>query len=439
MDYIQGADRHQTHLFPASLEEYVTPDNPVRFIDAYVESLDVEELGFTHAQLASTGRPPYRPQDLLKLYIYGYLHKIRSSRALERETHRNIELLWLMGKLQPDFKTIADFRKNNTEPIKAVCTQFIVLCKKMELFGGELVAIDGSKFEAVNHSSRSYTRKGLQQALAATKQQLQEWLNQLDTTDQKEPGEEPKESLEQKITQPLGLKNTYYGGKINPQKMEAFSYTLETPLIKSEETDLSIPAAAGAMVSTSADLLKFIQDLFNHKIISEKSLSKMTTMTDNYGFGIFSVPFYNTSGFGHNGGIDAFTSALYYFPELKAGYVMLSNGTAFDNNQITIAAMSLATGKNIEIPNFTAANVDPAILQKYAGIYSSAQIPIKIEVSEKDGQLFAQATGQGEFPLEAKSESTFTFDTAGIKLDFDSEKKTMKLLQGGMEILFTKE
>src|SRR5690554_4863419 len=152
MDYIQGADRYQIHLFPASLEEYVTPDNPVRFIDAYVESLDVEELGFTHAQLASTGRPPYRPQDLLKLYIYGYLHKIRSSRALGRETHRNIELLWLMGKLQPNFKTIADFRKNNTEPIKAVCTQFIVLCKKMELFGGELVAIDGSKFEAVNHS-----------------------------------------------------------------------------------------------------------------------------------------------------------------------------------------------------------------------------------------------------------------------------------------------
>jgi len=247
------------------------------------------------------------------------------------------------------------------------------------------------------------------------------------------------ELLEQKITKSLGLKNTYYGGKINLQKMEAFSYTLETPMKKSEETDLSIPAAAGAMVSTSADLLKFIQDLFNHKIISEKSLSQMTTMTDNYGFGIFRVPFYNTSGFGHNGGIDGFTSALYYFPELKTGYVMLSNGTAFDNNQITIAAMSLATGKNIEIPNFTAANVDPATLQKYAGTYSSTQLPIKIEVREKNGQIFAQATGQGEFPLQAKSENTFTFDTAGIQLDFDSDKKTMKLLQGGMEILFTKE
>lgn len=247
------------------------------------------------------------------------------------------------------------------------------------------------------------------------------------------------EILEQKITKPLGLKNTYYGGKIDLQKMEAFSYTLETPMKKSEETDLSIPAAAGAMISTSADLLKFIEDLFNHKIISEKSLSQMITMTDNYGFGIFRVPFYNTSGFGHNGGIDGFTSALYYFPELKTGYVMLSNGTAFDNNQITIAAMSLATGRNIEIPNFTAANVDPATLQKYAGTYSSTQFPIKIEVREKNGQIFAQATGQGEFPLQAKSQNTFTFDTAGIQLDFDSDKKTMKLLQGGMEILFTKE
>lgn len=199
MDYIQGADRHQTHLFPASLEEYVTPDNPVRFIDVYVESLDMSQLGFTHARLASTGRPPYRPQDLLKLYMYGYLHKVRSSRAPERETHRNIELLWLLGKLQPDFKTIADFRKNNTKSIKAVCAEFILLCKRLDLFGGELVAIDGSKFEAVNHSGRSYTRKGLQQAIITIGEQLQDWLEQLDQTDGKEGGEESSESIQKKI------------------------------------------------------------------------------------------------------------------------------------------------------------------------------------------------------------------------------------------------
>lgn len=201
MDYIQGADRHQTHLFPASLEEYVTPDNPVRFIDLYVESLDMNQLGFTHARLASTGRPPYRPQDLLKLYIYGYLHRIRSSRGLERETHRNIELLWLLGKLQPDFKTIADFRKNNSEPLKNVCAEFVLLCKNMDLFGGELVAIDGSKFEAVNHSGRSYTRKGLQQAIITIGEQLQGWLEQLDQADGQEGREESSESIQQKIAQ----------------------------------------------------------------------------------------------------------------------------------------------------------------------------------------------------------------------------------------------
>lgn len=202
MDYIQGADRHQTLLFPETLDEYVGSDNPVRFIDLYVEGLDLVTLGFTHARLASTGRPPYRPQDLLKLYIYGYLHKIRSSRALERETHRNIELLWLLGKLQPDFKTVADFRKNNTEALKAVCSEFILLCKRLDLFGGELVAIDGSKFEAVNHSARSYTRKGVEQALMATDEQLQEWLEQLDQADRQEYSGGPSaQAIAEKITQ----------------------------------------------------------------------------------------------------------------------------------------------------------------------------------------------------------------------------------------------
>lgn len=202
MDYIQGADRHQTLLFPSTLDEYVTPGNPVRFIDAYIESLDLVKLGFTHARLASTGRPPYRPQELLKLYVYGYLHKIRSSRDLERETHRNIELLWLLGKLQPDFKTIADFRRNNTESIKGVCTEFTMLCKRLDMFGGELVAIDGSKFEAVNHSSRSYTEKGLRRALDATDQKLQAWLDQLDQLDREDATTtDSEETIAEKITQ----------------------------------------------------------------------------------------------------------------------------------------------------------------------------------------------------------------------------------------------
>ena len=201
MDYIQGANRHQTVLFPPTLDEYVSADNPVRCIDLYVDRLDLAKLGFTHARLGSTGRPPYRPQDLLKLYIYGYLHKIRSSRALERETHRNIELMWLVGKLQPDFKTIADFRKNNTDPLKGVCGEFSMVCKRLGLFGGELVAIDGSKFEAVNHSGRSYTRKGLEQSLAATEKELQGWLEQLDQADRQDDSGPSAGDIVENITQ----------------------------------------------------------------------------------------------------------------------------------------------------------------------------------------------------------------------------------------------
>lgn len=217
MNYITGEDRHQSTLLPPTLDEYVHPDNPVRFIDVYIEGLDMCKLDFTHARLSRTGRPPYRPQDMLKLYVYGYLHKVRSSRALERETHRNIELMWLLGRLQPDFKTIADFRKNNTEALKGVCGEFIVLCKRMNLFGEALVAIDGSKFEAVNHSSASFTRKGLDQALAATGQQLQEWLEQLDQADQDNLIGPSGQDLSQKIAE----LETYRG------KLEALDQQIE--------------------------------------------------------------------------------------------------------------------------------------------------------------------------------------------------------------------
>ena len=135
MSFIAGTDRDAVLLFPASLDEYITAENPVRFIDAFVASLDLSELGFTRAQPAKTGRPGYNPADLLKLYIYGYLNRVRSSRTLERETQRNVEVMWLVKKLQPDHKTIADFRKDNSEAIKRVCREFTLLCRKLELFG----------------------------------------------------------------------------------------------------------------------------------------------------------------------------------------------------------------------------------------------------------------------------------------------------------------
>ncbi len=144
MDYIRGVTRNQVILFPETVEDYITEDNPVRFIDAFVSSLDLGELGFMRAQPAETGRPAYDPSDLLRLYLYGYLNRVRSSRMLERETKVNLEVMWLLGKLRPDFKTIADFRRDNLKAIKQVCREFTLLCRKLKLFGGELVAIDGS-------------------------------------------------------------------------------------------------------------------------------------------------------------------------------------------------------------------------------------------------------------------------------------------------------
>ena len=145
MAYIRGVDRNEVLLFPECVEDYITEDNPVRFIDAFVESLDLVELGFVRATPADTGRPAYDPGALLRLYVYGYLNRARSSRMLEREARVNVEVMWLVGKLTPDFKTIADFRRDNLTALKRVCREFTLLCKKLELFGGELVAIDGSK------------------------------------------------------------------------------------------------------------------------------------------------------------------------------------------------------------------------------------------------------------------------------------------------------
>jgi len=188
MNHRTGLDRHQTLLFPERLEDYIGPENPVRFLDAFVASLDLHQLGFSKARCANTGCPPYDPAMLLKLYLYGYLHRIRSSRLLEVECHRNVEVIWLTGKLAPDFKTIADFRKDNLPPLKAVARQFTLLCRKLELFGGELLAIDGSKFSAVNARDQNFNADKLQDLLARADARLAEYLQQLDTADAVEPG-----------------------------------------------------------------------------------------------------------------------------------------------------------------------------------------------------------------------------------------------------------
>ena len=187
MPHIQGVLRDAVLLFPSSLDEYITPDNPVRVIDAFVDQLDLQALGFRRAVAAATGRPAYHPGDLLKLYIYGYLNRIRSSRLLERESQRNVELIWLLKKLTPDFKTIADFRKDNLQPLQKVCQAFTVLCKELELFGGELVAIDGSKFKAWNNRKRNWNDQKLGRALQEIDDKISSYLHDLDAQDRQDP------------------------------------------------------------------------------------------------------------------------------------------------------------------------------------------------------------------------------------------------------------
>src|SRR3984893_772236 len=180
MDYIRGVTRNQVILFPETVEDYITEDNPVRLIDAFAASLDLGALGFTRVSPAETGRPAYDPADLLRLYLYGYLNRVRSSRMLEREAKVKLEVMWLLGKLSPDFKTIADFRRDNLAAIKQVCREFTLLCQKLKLFGGELVAIDGSKFKAVNNRRRNFNEARLAKAIKGMEQKIAGYLERLD-------------------------------------------------------------------------------------------------------------------------------------------------------------------------------------------------------------------------------------------------------------------
>jgi transposase len=188
MRHKTGIDRTQTTLFPEVVDDFVSENNPVRFIDAFVDSLDMVDLGFRYAAPGSIGQKPYNPADVLKLYIYGYLNRLRSSRRLEKATHQNVEVMWLLRRLQPDFKTIADFRKDNKKAIKKVYREFIVLCKKLALFGGELIAIDGSKFSAVNHNDKAYTAKKLKKINEQINQAIEQYLHELDAQDDEEKG-----------------------------------------------------------------------------------------------------------------------------------------------------------------------------------------------------------------------------------------------------------
>ena len=207
--YIKGISRSQTLLLPENLDQYVAQENEARFIDAFVDSLNLEDLGFTHAQPNNEGRPPHNPSDMLKLFIWGYLNQIRSSRKLERECHRNLEVIWLMKKLTPDFKTIADFRKDNVSCIKAIFKQFVKLCVSLELYDAELIAVDGSKFKAVNAIDRDFNQKTLEKRIKLIEESAARYLQELDAADLEEEENQAKHFWEDKVKAMLKKKVNY--------------------------------------------------------------------------------------------------------------------------------------------------------------------------------------------------------------------------------------
>ena len=201
--FVEGADRGQSTLFPECLDDWIDENNPVRVIDAFVDALDLGALDFEGVAPAETGRPAYHPSVLLKLYVYGYLNRVQSSRRLERETGRNVELMWLLARLVPDHKTVADFRKDNGRAIRKVCARFVELCREMGLLAKASVAIDGSKFKAVNNRDRNFTRGKVERRRAQLEESVARYLSQLDTADRHEPTEAlatKAERLKEKLT-----------------------------------------------------------------------------------------------------------------------------------------------------------------------------------------------------------------------------------------------
>src|ERR1700730_58642 len=184
--FVEGEDRRQGVLLPEFLDDYVSEENPVRVIDVFIEELDLAALGFEGVVPEATGRPAYHPGVLLKIYVYGYINQIASSRRLEREAQRNVELMWLTGRLAPDFKTITDFRKDNGPAIRATCRQFIALCRRLDLFAHAVAAIDGSKFKAVNTRDRNFTKASIQRRMEQVEASIDRYMSALETADRHE-------------------------------------------------------------------------------------------------------------------------------------------------------------------------------------------------------------------------------------------------------------
>lgn len=241
-----------------------------------------------------------------------------------------------------------------------------------------------------------------------------------------------------RIADEIGLENTYLGGAIDPSKSEANSFLLLDDWIPAPIFDARVPAAAGAIVSTASDLATFFRALVKGALVETESLNKMTQFVDNFGYGLFRIPFHDHIGYGHNGSIDAFNSTMAYMPDSDLIAVYLTNGGSFSINTVLIAALSANYDMDFTQPVFTTLEVSEEQLQKYVGEYSSEAFPLKISILVDGGKLYGQATGQPRFPLAAKGDHTFVFDTAAITVVFNAETDEMTFKQGPQQFLFKK-
>lgn len=247
------------------------------------------------------------------------------------------------------------------------------------------------------------------------------------------------EILDEQIIKTIHLKNTYYGSKINLNNNESSSYSFKGEWIKEPETHLSIPLGAGGIISTPQDLLKFAKALFNNKIISLSSVTKMSKLEDNYGMGLFKLPFNNKFSFGHYGGIDGFSSVFGYFIKEEYAFAIVSNGSDYNINKIKNVLLKGLFNMPFKIPTFKNYKLKSENLNKYLGIYSDSSFPLKINITKSNTVLMAQATGQSAFSLNAFEKDKFEFKKAGIILEFDTKNNQMLLKQGGRNFILTKE
>jgi CubicO group peptidase (beta-lactamase class C family) len=249
-----------------------------------------------------------------------------------------------------------------------------------------------------------------------------------------------KTLVEEKISRPLALKNTFFGGRINPANNEAYSYAFSGKWEKTPETDMSIPMGAGSMVSTPNDLSRFIEALFAGKLIAMENVEQMKTMTDNYGMGLFMFPLSpDKMGYGHTGGIDGFSSLLCYYPQDKVTFALTCNGNNFENARISKASLSWVFKQAFDIPNFKTLTYTDAELNTFIGTYTTLDMPVSFIITKNGTVLTAQASGQGAFPLESTEKNIFKFEAAGITITFNPEAKSFLIVQGGNGVTFTKK